>query len=77
MSARQNARYRGGLLVSAGAVLGGIGLAALLAFLALYLRKRKRKAGKFQPFRIQKWCCAGSFRSGFLCLGVYQKFVMG
>lgn len=110
MSARQNALYRGGLLVSAGAVLwslvqvleavcvpwfrgpeyaplyagqlrvfgvlGGISLAALLAFLALYLRK-KRKAGKFQPFRIQKWCCAGSFRSGFLCLGVYQKFVMG
>ncbi len=77
MSARQNARYRGGLLVSAGAVLwslvqvleavctpwvrgpeyaplyagqlrvfgvlGGIGLAALLAFLALYLRKKKKE----------------------------------
>ena len=43
MSARQNALYRGGLLVSAGAVLGGIGLAALLAFLALYLRKKKRE----------------------------------
>ena len=35
MSARQNALYRGGLLVSADAVLGGIGLAALLAFLAV------------------------------------------
>lgn len=43
MSARQNALYRGGLLVSAGAVLGGIGLAALLAFLALYLRKKKKE----------------------------------
>lgn len=77
MSARQNARYRGGLLVSVGAVLwslvqvleavctpwvrgpeyaplyagqlrvfgvlGGIGLAALLAFLALYLRKKKKE----------------------------------
>lgn len=43
MSARQNALYRGGLLVSAGAVLGGIGLTALLAFLALYLRKKKKE----------------------------------
>ena len=43
MSARQNALYRGGLLVSAGAVLGRIGLAALLAFLALYLRKKKKE----------------------------------
>ena len=43
MSARQNALYRGGLLVSAGAVLGGIGLAALLAFLALCLRKKKKE----------------------------------
>lgn len=43
MSARQNALYRGGLLVSAGAVLGGIGLAAFLAFLTLYLRKKKKE----------------------------------
>ena len=111
MSARQNALYRGGLLVSAGAVLWSL-VQVLEAVCVPWVRgpeyaplyagqlrvfgvlggsawprswrssrctcaKRKRKAGKFQPFRIQKWCCAGSFRSGFLCLGVYQKFVMG
>lgn len=76
MSTRQNALYRGGLLVSAGAVLGGSAWPRSWRSSRCTCAKRKRKAGKFQPFRIQKWCCAGSFRSGFLCLGVYQKFVM-
>ena len=43
MSARQNALYRGGLLVSAGAALGGFGRAAPLALPALSKRKKKKE----------------------------------
>ena len=43
MSARQTALSRAALLVSPGAVLGGLRLAPLLAFHALYLRKKKKE----------------------------------